>query len=46
MSTEELLNEKLKHLEKVVREKNLFPKCVMNEVKNNTKEVISETHFH
>ena len=49
MSTEELLNEKLKHLEKVVREKNLFPKWVihnvMNEVKNKTKEVISETPF-
>ena len=49
MSTEELLNEKLKHLEKVVRKKNLFPKWVihnvMNEVKSNTKEVISETPF-
>ena len=37
-STEELLNEELKHLEKVSREKNHFPKWVirnvMNEVKN------------
>ena len=37
-STEELLNEELKHLEKVFREKNHFPKWVihnvMNEVKN------------
>ena len=48
-STEELLNEELKHLEKVFREKNHFPKWVicnvMNEVKNNTREVISETPF-
>ena len=38
-STEELLNEELKHLEKVFCEKNHFPKWiirnVMNEVKNN-----------
>ena len=37
-STEELLNEELKHLDKVFREKNHFPKWVirnvMNEVKN------------
>ena len=48
-STEELLNEELKHLEKVFREKNHFPKLVicnvMNEVKNNTREVISEIPF-
>ena len=48
-STEDLLNEELKHLQKVFRENNHFPKWVicnaMNEVKSNTREVISETPF-
>ena len=42
-STEELLNEELKHLEKVSREKNHFPKWVirnvMNEVKNKHQRI-------
>ena len=47
-STEELLNEELKHLEKVFCEKNHFPKWVIRNVmklKTNTREVISETPF-
>ena len=47
-SNEELLNEELKHLEKVFCEKNHFPKWVIHNVmklKTNTREVISETPF-
>ena len=48
-STEKLLNEELKHLEEVFREKNHFPKWVvrnvMNVLKTNTREAISETSF-
>ena len=47
-STKELLNEELKHLEKVFCEKNHFPKWVIHNVmklKTNTREVISETPF-
>ena len=36
-STEELLNEELKHLEKVFREKNHFPKWVIRNVMNDAK---------
>ena len=36
-STEELLNEELKHLEKVFREKNHFPKWVIRNVMNDVK---------
>ena len=36
-STEGLLNEKLKYLEEVFREKNHFPKCVIRNVMNDVK---------